>query len=98
MDGSVQIMQGDLVVIGRLMDLSVTGLRVELPEDWRGSKGPDYVLDLFVDDGRHIHLKAALRRVDEHALGFEYQEIPEESQAVLWDILGEAAFVKERFR
>ncbi len=97
-EGSIQIMQGDLVAVARVQDLSVTGLRAELPEGWSGKVGPNYVLDLFLDDERHIHLKAALKRIQPDALGFEYQEIPDESQSTLWEILGENAFVKERFR
>ena len=97
-DGSIQIMQGDLVAVTRVQDLSATGLRVEMPREWRGQEGPNYILDLFLDNDRHIHLKAALKRIQPDALGFEYQEIPDESQAVLWEILGENAFVKERFR
>ncbi len=97
-DGSIQIMQGDLLEVARVRDLSATGLRVEMPRGWRGKEGPNYILDLFLDDDRHIHMKASLKRILSDSLGFEYQEIPDESQAALWDILGEAAFVKERFR
>lgn len=97
-DATVQIMQGNTVTQTRVQDLSATGLQTDIPSDWQGHIDTTYILDIILDNGLQIHLIANLKRMHEHALGFEYAEIPESSQGPLWELLGEDSFSKERFR
>jgi len=78
-----------------LIDISATGALVLRPNEWFGSPGESWVLDMIFGDDLHIHLEAKVARVSERHIGFAYTRIPEDKQVPLWNLLGGYADILE---
>lgn len=78
-----------------LIDISATGALVLRPNEWFGSPGESWVLDMIFGDDLHIHLEAKVARVSERHVGFAYTRIPEDKQVPLWNLLGGYADILE---
>ena len=72
-------------------NISATCVLVLRPDGWQGAAGDGCVLDLLVDEDRHIHLEANIARLTPTHIGFEFTRIPEEKEALLWSLLGRHA-------
>lgn len=74
-----------------LGDISASGVRLHLPNQWSGHTGETWVLDMIFGEDLHIHLEAAVTRVTDTEIGMAYSWIPDEEQAELWSLLGDYA-------
>src|SRR5690348_13991694 len=71
-----------------LDDISATGALLARPDNWEGTAGDLWVLDMLFHDNLNIHLEARVVRVSQDRIGFEFARIPEDKQAPLWNLLG----------
>lgn len=62
-EGDVRLYSGSAMWNTRLIDLSLSGVLVERPEDWSGSVGSRYRLDLRLDGGVLIGMGVELARI-----------------------------------
>ena len=70
-EGSVRLFSGSQMWNTRVIDLSLSGVLVERPEDWDGSIGTRYRLDLRLEGGVLIGMGVELARIEEGlGLGF----------------------------
>ena len=70
-EGSVRLFSGSQMWNSRVIDLSLSGVLVERPEDWDGSIGTRYRLDLRLEGGVLIGMGVELARIEEGlGLGF----------------------------
>ncbi|MFC4820455.1 PilZ domain-containing protein [Dokdonella ginsengisoli] len=72
-------------------NISATGVLARRPEGWSGQIGDRYVLDMLIGDTLDIHVEARLARITDDQLGFAYERIPEDREAMLWNLLGDYA-------
>lgn len=71
-----------------LADISATGARLVRPAGWHGEPGDVWVLDMLFGDDINVHVMAEVVRVGAACVGFEFVRIPEDTQRVLWSLLG----------
>ena len=64
-EGSVRLFSGSQMWNTRVIDLSLSGVLVERPEDWDGSIGTRYRLDLRLEGGVLIGMGVELARIEE---------------------------------
>lgn len=70
-EGSVRLYSGQAMWTTRLVDVSLAGVLVERPEQWDGTIGNRYRLDLRLDGGVMIGMAVELARIEPDAgLGF----------------------------
>ena len=70
-EGSVRLFSGSQMWNTRVIDLSLSGVLVERPEDWDGSIGTRYRLDLRLEGGVLIGMGVELARIEDGlGLGF----------------------------
>ena len=70
-EGGVRLFSGSQMWNTRLIDLSLSGVMVERPENWDGSIGARYRLDLRLEGGVLIGMGVELARIEEDTgLGF----------------------------
>lgn len=81
-----------------LLDISATGLRVWRPNNWRGTLGEIWVLDLLFDGGNSLPVMAELVRIGQRHLALRFTRIPDPSQERLWSLLGRYADSNEAWR
>ena len=88
MRSAVLICSGHNAWSGEIEDISATGVLVRRPENWSGTMGDVYMLDMFIGESLDIHVEARLARATDAQLGFAYARIPEDKEAPLWSLLG----------
>lgn len=88
---AILMSSGGNVWSGEIANISATGVLVERPQGWVGRVGDRYVLDMLIGESLDIHVEARLARVDAEELGFAYERIPEDREALLWNLLGDYA-------
>ena len=59
----------------KLLDLSLKGLLVERPDEWKGNKALPFDIDIRLDQKTHIKLQARLTHEDPGQLGFVCKHI-----------------------
>ncbi|MBI6974604.1 MULTISPECIES: PilZ domain-containing protein [Pseudomonas] len=59
----------------KLLDLSLKGLLVERPDDWKGNKALPFEVDIRLDQKTHIKMQARLTHEDPGQLGFVCKHI-----------------------
>lgn len=59
----------------KLLDLSLKGLLVERPDDWKGNKALPFDVDIRLDQKTHIKMQARLTHEDPGQLGFVCKHI-----------------------
>ncbi len=70
-EGGVRLYSGSAMWNTRLIDLSLSGVLVERPDNWDGSIGSRYRLDLRLEGGVLIGMGVELARIEEGiGLGF----------------------------
>ena len=70
-DGHARLYSGSAMWITRILDLSLSGVLVERPDDWEGSIGTRYRLDLRLEGGVLIGMGVELARIEKGiGLGF----------------------------
>lgn len=73
--GSVRLYSGTQMWQTELIDLSLRGVLVTIPEGWSGEAGSRYRLDVRMEGGLVIGMGVALVRVRAHDLAFSCQKI-----------------------
>ncbi|MGY1954435.1 PilZ domain-containing protein [Pseudomonas pergaminensis] len=63
----------------QLVDLSLKGLLVQRPDDWRGDRAEPFDVDIRLDPQAHIKMQVKLAHDDHGQLGFECEHIDVES-------------------
>lgn len=71
-----------------LADISATGARLVRPGGWHGQSGDVWVLDMLFGDGVNVHVMAEIVRVEAEHIALAFVRIPEDTQQVLWTLLG----------
>jgi hypothetical protein len=97
-NSAVSITRGADSWTTELVDISATGVMVRRPNEWRGRVGDRYVLDMLVGPDTNIHVEATAARVTQWHIGFAYERIPQDNEALLWDLLGQYADQTESIR
>ena len=70
-EGGVRLFSGSQMWNTRLIDLSLSGVLVERPENWAGTIGARYRLDLRLEGGVLIGMGVELARIEDGlGLGF----------------------------
>ena len=59
----------------KLVDLSLKGLLVERPDDWKGNKALPFDVDIRLEQKTHIKMQARLTHEDPGQLGFVCKHI-----------------------
>ena len=85
---AVFISSGHTAWSSEIEDISATGVLVGKPDNWSGTIGNHYALDMLIGESLDIHIEARLARVTDSQLGFAYARIPEDKEAPLWNLLG----------
>lgn len=67
----------------QLVDLSLKGLLVQRPEDWKGNKALPFDVDIRLDAKAHIRMQVRLTHEDHGQLGFVCQHIDLDSISYL---------------
>lgn len=73
--GSVRLYSGSQMWQTELIDLSLRGVLVSIPEDWSGTPGSRFRLDVRMEGGLVIGMGVELVRIREHDLAFSCQKI-----------------------
>lgn len=73
--GSVRLYSGTQMWQTELLDLSLRGVLVSIPEDWAGTPGSRFRLDVRLEGGLIIGMGVELVRVRAHDLAFSCQKI-----------------------
>ena len=63
----------------QLVDLSLKGLLVQRPEDWRGNRAEPFEVDIRLDPEAHIKMQVKQAHDDHGQLGFVCEHIDLES-------------------
>lgn len=63
----------------QLVDLSLKGLLVQRPDDWRGNRAEPFEVDIRLDPEAHIKMQVKLAHDDHGQLGFVCEHIDLES-------------------
>jgi hypothetical protein len=71
-----------------LANISATGVRLSRPTGWHGRVGDVWVLDMLFSDDVNVHVMAEVARIAERHIALAFARIPEDVQAVLWNLLG----------
>ena len=74
-DAKTEIRQNGWDFPVKLVDLSLKGLLVERPEDWKGNKALPFDVDIRLDPKAHIKMQVKLSHEDRGQLGFVCQHI-----------------------
>lgn len=82
-EGSVKLYSGTTMWSTTLIDMSLRGVLVERPDDWKADLGSRYRLDLRLEGGVMIGMGVELARIANGHLGFACQKIDLDSFARL---------------
>lgn len=82
-EGSVKLYSGTAMWSTTLIDMSLRGVLVERPQDWKADLGSRYRLDLRLEGGVMIGMGVELARIANGHLGFACQKIDLDSFARL---------------
>ena len=74
-DATAELRQNGSESPVKLLDLSLKGLLVERPDDWKGNKALPFDVDIRLDQKTHIKLQARLTHEDPGQLGFVCKHI-----------------------
>lgn len=69
-DAPTELVQGELRWQVELIDISLKGLLVESPADWRGDAEQPFEAIITLNPDANVHMQVQLRHVDEVHLGF----------------------------
>lgn len=73
--GSVRLYSGTAMWSTELIDLSLRGVLVAIPEQWNGQPGSRFRLDVRLEGGLMIGMGVELVRIKTDALAFSCQKI-----------------------
>jgi PilZ domain len=82
---------------GRLLDVSLQGVKIEVPEAWPGHIGESFAVRLFCEDGRVINMETRASHVDGRVIGFFCKGMDVSSMFLLRDIIEQAFSDQEQF-
>jgi len=83
-DADVVLSQGEKQWQTKLLDISLNGVLLEIPEEWEGGRGAHFSLELiFTDSGSLITGEVAITHEENNHVGFRMVNIDVESVAHL---------------
>lgn len=71
LDVVVQFEHDNQIWSTQLVDISLKGALIEMPEGWKGQIGDIYTLDIHLDSDTSIGMNAQVAHIDEQTIGFE---------------------------
>ena len=89
------LVKGDLS--SSLLDVSLQGIKIEVPEEWPGHIGESFTVRLFCEDGRVISMETRASHIDGRAIGFFCKGLDMSSMFLLRDIIEQAFSDQEQF-
>ncbi len=83
----VEVHQGGSMWQQRLIDISLTGVATDQPEQWDAQYNEPFTLIINLDDDSTLELHAYLQHVEAGRLGFAVQHVDRENMAPLLEVL-----------
>ncbi|NND67992.1 MAG: PilZ domain-containing protein [Halioglobus sp.] len=83
----VEVHQGGSVWHQRLIDISLSGVATDQPDEWDAQYNEPFTLMIALDDDRQLELHAYLQHVEAGRLGFSVQHVDDGNIAALRDVL-----------
>jgi len=83
----VEVHQGGSLWQQRLIDISLTGVATDQPEQWDAQYNEPFTLIIKLDEGSTLELHAYLQHVEAGRLGFSVQHVDRENMAPLLEVL-----------
>jgi hypothetical protein len=83
----VEVHQGGSVWHQRLIDISLTGVATDQPEQWDAQYNEPFTLIIKRDEGSALELHAYLQHVEAGRLGFAVQQVDRENMEPLLEVL-----------
>ena len=75
----VEVHQGGSVWHQKLIDISLTGVSTDQPDEWDAQYNEPFTLIISLDEGSELELHAYLQHVDSGRLGFSVQHVDQEN-------------------
>lgn len=75
----VEVHQGGSVWHQRLIDISLTGVATDQPDEWDAQYNEPFTLIISLDEVSTLELHAYLQHVDSGRLGFSVQHVDQEN-------------------
>jgi hypothetical protein len=83
----VEVHQGGSVWYQRLIDISLSGVATDQPEQWDAQYNEPFTLIIELDDDNSLELHAYLQHVEAGRLGFSVQHVDRENMEPLLKVL-----------
>jgi hypothetical protein len=82
-EGTVKLYSDKAMWETKLTDISLKGVLIERPADWKGKTGTSYRMDLRINNSVIISMGVITAHVMPHRVGFQWQKIDLDSFAQL---------------
>jgi len=82
-EGTVKLYSDKAMWETKLTDISLKGVLIERPVDWKGKTGTSYRMDLRINNSVIISMGVITAHVMPHRVGFQWQKIDLDSFAQL---------------
>jgi hypothetical protein len=83
----VEVHQGGSVWQQRLIDISLSGVATDQPEQWDAQYNEPFTLIIKLEEGSSLELHAYLQHVEAGRLGFAVQHVDRENMEPLLEVL-----------
>ena len=83
----VEIHQGGSVWHQSVMDISLSGVATDQPDEWDAQYNEPFTLIITVDDDKTLELHAYLQHVESDRLGFSVEHVDKENIEPLREVL-----------
>jgi hypothetical protein len=83
----VEVHQGGSVWQQRLIDISLSGVATDQPDEWDAQYNEPFTLVIDLEDGNKLELHAYLQHVEAGRLGFSVQHVDQENLEPLRAVL-----------
>lgn len=83
----VEIHQGGSVWRQSLIDISLSGVATDQPDEWDAQYNEPFTLIIHIDSDRTLELHAYLQHVEAGRLGFSVEHVDQENIQPLRDVL-----------
>jgi len=79
-DAHIHQSNGDLYLRCSVVDISLKGLLIHTPSNWRGARGSTFHIDIVIDNAQLvIKMRCVVAHVDKEYVGFSCEHIDIES-------------------
>jgi hypothetical protein len=82
---------------GRLLNVSLQGIMVEVPEEWPGHIGESFTVRLCCEDGQVISMETRVSHAEGRAIGFFCKGMDVSSMFLLRDLIEQVFSDQEQF-